>query len=64
MSLFVAGLAFEDDSLLSLSKIAILGASLISGIGGGIVLARGSSPIVDSLAEHDPASGREEQLST
>jgi NhaA family Na+:H+ antiporter len=40
MSLFVAGLAFEDDALLSISKIAILGASVAAGIGGCIVLAR------------------------
>jgi NhaA family Na+:H+ antiporter len=40
MSLFVAGLAFEDDALLSISKIAILGASVAAGIGGWIVLVR------------------------
>lgn len=39
MSLFVAGLAFDDASLLSISKIAILGASVLSGIGGSIILA-------------------------
>jgi Na+:H+ antiporter, NhaA family len=40
MSLFVAGLAFEDDALLSISKIAILAASVAAGAGGCIVLAR------------------------
>jgi NhaA family Na+:H+ antiporter len=39
MSLFVAGLAF-DDTLLSVSKIAILGASVASGIAGSLILAR------------------------
>jgi NhaA family Na+:H+ antiporter len=42
MSLFVAGLAFEDDALLSISKIAILGASVAAGVGGCIVLTRSS----------------------
>ena len=37
MSLFVAGLAFEDDTLLSISKIAILGASVASGICGSLI---------------------------
>jgi Na+:H+ antiporter, NhaA family len=40
MSLFVAGLAFEDEALLNVSKIAILGASVLSGAAGAIVLAR------------------------
>jgi Na+:H+ antiporter, NhaA family len=40
MSLFIAGLAFDDVQLLSISKIAILAASLLSGIGGCFVLAR------------------------
>lgn len=43
MSLFVAGLAFDDDALLSVSKIAILAASVASGIGGSIVLARSAA---------------------
>ena len=46
MSLFVAGLAFEDASLLDIAKIAILGASVLSGICGVIVLAAsGPTPI-------------------
>jgi NhaA family Na+:H+ antiporter len=43
MSLFVAGLAFEDDSLLSIAKIAILAASVLSGAAGALVLATGKS---------------------
>jgi NhaA family Na+:H+ antiporter len=46
MSLFVAGLAFEDDAVLSISKIAILAASLASGIGGFLVLARSGAKTV------------------
>ncbi|HEY1897555.1 MAG TPA: Na+/H+ antiporter NhaA [Terracidiphilus sp.] len=38
MSLFVAELAFDDVSLLSISKVAILGASLAAGIGGSVLL--------------------------
>jgi len=43
MSLFVAGLAFDDDALLSVSKIAILGASVAAAVGGCIVLVRSGS---------------------
>jgi NhaA family Na+:H+ antiporter len=38
MSLFIAGLAFTDDSILNLSKIGILTASLIAGVAGYVVL--------------------------
>ena len=38
MSLFIAGLAFTDDSILNLAKIGILTASLIAGIVGYLVL--------------------------
>jgi NhaA family Na+:H+ antiporter len=41
MSLFVAGLAFDDESLLNISKIAILAASVLSGAAGAVVLASG-----------------------
>lgn len=40
MSLFIGGLAFADPVALDSSKIGILAASLISGIGGWILLAR------------------------
>ena len=53
MSLFVAGLAFDDDALLSVSKIAILGASLVSGIGGYIVLVRSSIKPASTIAAAD-----------
>lgn len=38
MSLFIAGLAFTDDSILNLSKIGILTASLIAGLVGYLFL--------------------------
>jgi NhaA family Na+:H+ antiporter len=44
MSLFIGGLAFEEVLLLDTSKIAILTASLVSGLGGWLLLARASSP--------------------
>lgn len=40
MSLFVAGLAFNEDSLLKMAKLGILSASLIAGIVGSVLLAR------------------------
>jgi NhaA family Na+:H+ antiporter len=39
MSLFVAGLAFDDDGMLSIAKIAILAASVVSGVAGAFILA-------------------------
>ncbi|UWZ83671.1 Na+/H+ antiporter NhaA [Occallatibacter riparius] len=39
MSLFVAGLAFDDDGMLSITKIAILAASVLSGAAGAFILA-------------------------
>jgi NhaA family Na+:H+ antiporter len=38
MSLFIAGLAFTDDSILNISKIGILTASLIAGVVGYLFL--------------------------
>ena len=38
MSLFIAGLAFEDDEILSVAKLGILTASLIAGVGGWVIL--------------------------
>jgi NhaA family Na+:H+ antiporter len=43
MSLFIAGLAFEEAVALDSAKIGILVASLISGIGGWILLTRASA---------------------
>jgi NhaA family Na+:H+ antiporter len=40
MSLFVAGLAFTDDALLTMSKLGILTASLLAGIVGSVLLIR------------------------
>jgi Na+:H+ antiporter, NhaA family len=51
MSLFVAGLAFDDDALLSISKIAILGASVAAAIGGCIVLAQSGAKTVAAPEE-------------
>jgi Na+:H+ antiporter, NhaA family len=51
MSLFVAGLAFDDDALLSISKIAILGASIAAGIGGWVVLVRSAPKTAAAPAE-------------
>ncbi len=54
MSLFVADLAFNDEALLSVSKIAILAASLASGIGGSLVLARsGTKPAPAAAAAEE-----------
>ena len=50
MSLFVATLAFEDDTLLEFSKIAILFASLISGVCGGLLIATSSRQVVKRTA--------------
>jgi NhaA family Na+:H+ antiporter len=38
MSLFVAGLAFEDVALLDMAKIGILAASLLAGCAGAMML--------------------------
>jgi len=40
MSLFIAGLAFGEGTLLDLSKIGTLGASVLAGAGGAMVLRR------------------------
>ena len=40
MSLFIAGLAFEESALLDFSKIGTLTASVLAGLGGAIVLRR------------------------
>jgi len=43
MSLFVAGLAYGEGSALAVTKVSIVGASVVAGIGGYLVLRRGSS---------------------
>jgi NhaA family Na+:H+ antiporter len=43
MSLFIAGLAFEDAQLLSVAKFGILTSSFIAGVVGWIILRRNSS---------------------
>jgi Na+/H+ antiporter NhaA len=40
MSLFIADLAFADGAALGLAKIGILGASVVAGVGGYLVLRR------------------------
>ena len=40
MSIFIAGLAFADPALLDFAKVGIFAASLISGLGGWLVLSR------------------------
>jgi NhaA family Na+:H+ antiporter len=40
MSLFVAGLAFRDEGLLTLSKLGILAGSTLAGIAGSALLLR------------------------
>lgn len=47
MALFIAGLAFVNEpGLLVAAKLGILGASLIAGLAGWLVLRRGSTPTV------------------
>ena len=43
MLLFVSDLAFEDEALLHVAKVGILAASVVSGLGGWLLL-RGGSP--------------------
>jgi Na+/H+ antiporter NhaA len=43
MSLFIAGLAFEDAQLLSVAKFGILTSSFIAGVVGWMILRRNSS---------------------
>lgn len=55
MSLFIAGLAFGDPVALDSAKIGILAASLISGIGGWILLARAAPSEQSVPAEREVA---------
>lgn len=43
MSLFIASLAFNDPELISIAKVSILAASLVSAIGGWLVLSTGNN---------------------
>lgn len=51
MSLFIAGLAFEDAMLLNSAKIGILAASILSGLVGWLLLARLSEPAAGNRTE-------------
>ena len=42
MSIFVAGLAFQDEALLNMAKLGIFTASLLAGIAGTVLLLRKS----------------------
>lgn len=56
MSLFIASLAFGDVALLSITKIAVLGTSLLAGAVGMFILSR--------LPAQNPASDEEESITT
>lgn len=45
MSLFVAGLAFTDESLLTIAKVGILAGSALASIVGSVLLLRGRRPM-------------------
>ncbi|MBI4428631.1 MAG: Na+/H+ antiporter NhaA [Ignavibacteriales bacterium] len=47
MSLFIAGLAFGESALLNIAKVGILGASLMAGIVGYVLLSRTSAKGVE-----------------
>ena len=48
MSLFIASLAFGDATLLAAAKVGILGASLVAGVGGFLILKRAAAGTVVS----------------
>jgi Na+:H+ antiporter, NhaA family len=50
MSLFVAGLAFRDERLLTISKLGILAGSMLAGIAGSAVLLR--RPVKEADGSH------------
>lgn len=49
MSLFLAGLAFTEESLLTMAKLGVLSASLIAGIAGSVALLRSGSKSGEKL---------------
>jgi Na+:H+ antiporter, NhaA family len=51
MSIFVAGLAFQDEALLNTAKLGIFTASLLAGIAGSIILLR-KSPMARPEKRH------------
>jgi Na+/H+ antiporter NhaA len=53
MSLFIAGLAFADDALLTAAKLGVLAASLVCG-GVGWLLLRGMRPQVTAVEAEWP----------
>jgi NhaA family Na+:H+ antiporter len=55
MSLFIAGLAFDDQMLLDRSKIGILLASIVAGVVGYVLLRVLSSPAIEEDASSDAA---------
>jgi NhaA family Na+:H+ antiporter len=60
MSLFIATLAFGEGWMLDLAKIGTLGASVVAGVGGGLLLSLNSSLASDvrkEIAVDDPSQG-------
>ena len=56
MSLFIATLAFADAALLDAAKLGVLGASLIAGLGGWLLLRTAPAPA--AARPRGPAGGR------
>ncbi len=52
MSLFVAGLAFRDAQMLTISKLGILAGSTLAGLVGSALLMRGG-PVTEADSSHD-----------
>ena len=52
MSIFVAGLAFQDEALLNTAKLGIFTASLLAGIVGSVLLLR-NSPMTIQEKQHE-----------
>jgi NhaA family Na+:H+ antiporter len=50
VSIFISSLAFDDAALLMQAKAAVLGASLVAGIGGYLMLRRAASKQIQPLA--------------
>ena len=52
MSIFVAGLAFQDEALLNMAKLGIFTASLLAGSAGSVLLLR-KKPIAIQDNQHE-----------